>query len=170
MYIDLSNVHYLSKLDANPIPLRVLEEKECEFRAVDGLLQIKNKEDDILLESMQDNVVYPLQQPKLPTRNRPYQSIIKEYQTVKPATKEKWHRRLGYVNNINLAKMPKMATGISFLNNDTNTEPDYWEECTLGKQHKVYGKEPGIDTKDKPGVCLNADLFIRRNRFPGVEG
>ena len=38
IFIQLSNVHYLPELDANLISLDVLEEKECEFHAVNGLL------------------------------------------------------------------------------------------------------------------------------------
>ena len=69
MHIELNNVHYLPELNANLISLGVLEEKKCEFRAVDGLLQIKNKKDDIVLESIRDNAVYLLQQSKLPAQN-----------------------------------------------------------------------------------------------------
>ncbi len=170
MHIELSNVHYLPKLDANLISLGILEEKRCEFRALDGLLQIKDKEDDIVLESIRDNAVYPLQKPKLPARNGPCQAITKAYRTAKPATKEKWYKRLGHVNNNDLAQMPKMATGIPFLKNDTNTEPDFWEACTLGKQNKVYSKEPPIATTNKPGVHLHADLFGGGNTLPGVGG
>lgn len=60
MLIQLSNVHYLPKLDANLISLDVLEGKGCEFRAVNDLLQIKDKDNDIVLESIRDNSVYPL--------------------------------------------------------------------------------------------------------------
>ena len=48
MQIELSNVHYLPELDANLISFGVLEEKGWAFRAVNGLLQIKDKEDDIV--------------------------------------------------------------------------------------------------------------------------
>lgn len=170
MHIELSNVHYLPELDANLISLGILVEKGGEFRAVDGLLQIKDKEDDIVLESIRDNTVYPLRQPKLSARNGPCQTMTKAYRTAKPATKEKWHKRLGHVNNNDLAKMPKMATGISFLKDSTNMEPDFCEACTLGKLHKVHSKEPPIDTTDEPGVRLHADLFGGRNILPGVGG
>ena len=150
MNIELSNVDYLPELDANLISLGVLEEKRCEFRAVDSLLQIKNKQEDIMLESIRSNAVYLLQQPKLPARNEPCQTITKAYRTAKPAIKEKWHKRLGHVNHNDLAEMPKIATGISFLKDNTNTEPDFYEACTLGKQHKVYSRGPPIDTTDKP--------------------
>ncbi len=74
------------------------------------------------------------------------------------------------MNNNNLAKMPKMATGISFLKDDTNTEPDFYEECSLGKQNKVRSKEPPIHTTDKPGVRLHSDLFGGRNILPDIGG
>ncbi len=63
-----------------------------------------------------------------------------------------------------------MATGISFLKDDTNTEPVFCKACTLGKQHKVHSKEPPINTTDKPGVRLHADLFGGGNTLPGVGG
>lgn len=89
--IELSNVHYLPELDANLISLGVLEEKRCEFRAINDLLQIKDKDDDIVMESIRDNGVYPLWQPKLPARTRPNHIIRKAYKVTKPTTKEKWH-------------------------------------------------------------------------------
>ena len=61
-----------------------------------------------------------------------------------------------------------MANGISFLKDDTNTEPDFCRAYALGKQHKVYSKEPIIDITDKLGVRLNADLFGGGNTLPGV--
>ena len=169
MQIELSNVHYLPELDANLISLGVLEQKGCAFRAVNGLLQIKDKEDDIVLESIRENTVYPLRQPKLLARHRPCQTMIKAFKTSKPATKEKWHKRLGHVNNNDLANMPSMATGISFLK-DNKTEPEFCEACTLGKQHKVHSKEPPIDTTSEPGIRLHADLFGGGNTLPGVGG
>ncbi len=170
MHIELSNVHYLPELDTNLISLEVLEEKRCEFRAVDELLQIKDKKDDIILKSIRDNAVYPLHQLKLQAQNRLCQNITKTNQIAKPATKEKGHKGLANVNNKDLAKMPKIATGISFLKDDTNTEPDFCKACTLGKQNKVNSKESPIDTRDKPGVRLYADLFDGENTLPGVRG
>lgn len=64
MHIKPSNIYYLSNLDANLILLGILEEKRCEFQSVDGLLQIEDKEDNIMLESIRDDTMYPLQQPK----------------------------------------------------------------------------------------------------------
>ncbi len=64
--------------------------------------------------------------------------------------------------------MPKMTTKISFLKDDTNTEPGFCEAYTLGKQHKVYSKEPPTDTTDKPRVRLHADFFGGGNILPGV--
>ena len=58
--IELSNVYYLPKLDTNLISLGVLDEKRCEFRTTNGLLPIKDKEDEIVIESIRDNGVYPL--------------------------------------------------------------------------------------------------------------
>ena len=62
-----------------------------------------------------------------------------------------------------------MATGISFVK-DSTTESEFCEACTLDKQHKVYSKEPAIDTTDKPGACINADLFGGGNTLLGVGG
>ena len=50
--IELSNIYYLPELDANLISLGVFEEKRYEFRTINSLLQIKNKEDDIVMESI----------------------------------------------------------------------------------------------------------------------
>ena len=66
--------------------------------------------------------------------------------------------------------MPKTGTGISFLKNNINTEPDFCEAYTLGKQHKLHSKEPPIDTTEKLGVRLHADLFGRENTLPGIRG
>lgn len=67
--------------------------------------------------------------------------------------------------------MPEMATGISFVKDSTSTtEPEFCEACTLGKQYKMHSKEPPIDTTDKPGVRIHADLFGGRNKLPGVGG
>lgn len=63
--IELSNVYYLPKLDANLISLGVLEEKGCEFCTVKGLLQIKDKENNSVMKSIRDNGVYPLRQTRL---------------------------------------------------------------------------------------------------------
>lgn len=60
MLIQLSNVHHLPELDANLISLGVPEKKICEFRAVNGLLQIKYTDNNIVLESIRDNSVYLL--------------------------------------------------------------------------------------------------------------
>ena len=64
--IKLSNIHFLPKMDANLILFEVLEEKGCEFCIVNGFLQIKDKKNNIVMESIKDNGVYPLWQPKLP--------------------------------------------------------------------------------------------------------
>ena len=170
MLIQLSNVHYLPELDANLISLGVLEGKGCEFRAVNGLLQIKDKDNDIVLESIRDNSVYPLLQPRLRNQNGPSQTMSKAYKTVKPTTKETWHQRLGHVNNNDLAKMPKLATGILFSKDNANKDLNFCEACTLGKQHKVHSKEPPVDTTDKPGVRLHADLFAGGNTLLGITG
>lgn len=63
--IELSNIYYLPKLDANLILLGVLEEKRYEFRTVNSLLQIKDKEDNIIMESIKNNNVYPFWQCRL---------------------------------------------------------------------------------------------------------
>lgn len=42
-----------------------------------------------MLESIRDNTMYLLQQPKLLAQNRLYQTMTKIYQTIKPAIKEK---------------------------------------------------------------------------------
>lgn len=113
---------------------------EFEFRAVNRLLQIKDKDNDIVMKSIRDNTVCPLWQPKLAARNRP------NFTTTKPATKKKWHERLGHVNNNGLAKMPEMATGVSFLKDSTSTtEAEFCEAYNLAKQHQVYSKERPID-------------------------
>ncbi len=168
MYIELSNVHYLPKLDANLISLKELEEKMCDFGAKDDLLQIKNKKDDILLESIKDNSVNRLQQPKRPAWNGSCHTITKACQTAKPATNKNWYKRLDHVNNDDRAKIPQIANGISFLTYDINTEPDFCKASALGKQHKVNNEESIIDTKDKLGVRLHANLFGGGNTFPGV--
>lgn len=65
IYIKLINVHYLLKLDANLILFGVFKEKKCKFWAVDGLLQIKDKKNNIVLNLIGNNSVNPFQQPKL---------------------------------------------------------------------------------------------------------
>lgn len=166
--IKLSNVHYLSELDANLILFGVLEEKGYAFCVVNGFLQIKDKEDNIVLESIRENTVYPLRQTKLPARNRPYQMMIKEYKTSKPATKKKWHKRVRHVNNNNLANIPKMTTRISFLK-DNKTEPEFCEAYILGKQHKMHSKEPPIDIISEFGIRLHADFFVGGYILPVVR-
>ena len=58
--IELSNVHYLPELNTNLISLGVLEENGCEFHTINSFLQIKDKDDDIVMKSIRDNSVYPL--------------------------------------------------------------------------------------------------------------
>ena len=58
--IELSNIHYSPELNANLISLRVLKENGCEFHTINGFLQIKDKDDDIVMKSIQDNGVYLL--------------------------------------------------------------------------------------------------------------
>ena len=69
LLIHLSNVHYLPDLDANLISLDVLKGKGCKFRVVNSLLQIKDKDNDIVLKSIRDNHVYSLLQPRLRNQN-----------------------------------------------------------------------------------------------------
>ena len=121
------------------------------------------------MESIKDNGVYPLWQPRLLVWNKPYYTITRVYKTTKPASKEKWHQRLGHVNHNNFAKMLKLATRISFVK-DSITEPEFCEACTLGKQHKVHSKEPPIDTTDEPRARIHADLFGGGNTLPGIGG
>lgn len=93
--------------------------------------------------------------------------MTKAYKTTKPATKEKGHKRLGYVNNNGLDKMIKMATRISFLKGNSNTELEFCEACTLGKLHKLHSKEPPIEIiTDEPGIRLY--FFRGRNTLPGI--
>lgn len=158
-------------MDANLISLGVLEEKGCEFRAMNGLLQIKDKEDDIVMEPIRDNGVYPLWQLRLPARNRPNNTIRRAPQTIKPTIKEKWHQRLGHFNYNDLAKIPEMATGISFIKNTFCTiEPESCKACTLDEQHKGHSTEPPIDTITEPGVRIYADLFGGGKILPAVGG
>lgn len=77
IYIELSNIHYLSELNVNLILLKVLEEKECEFCIIDGFLKIKDKEDDIMLKSIGDNNLYLFQQPKFLASNGPCKTMTK---------------------------------------------------------------------------------------------
>lgn len=48
IYIKLSNVYYLHKLDINLILFKIFKEKMCEFWAINDLLKIKNKKKDII--------------------------------------------------------------------------------------------------------------------------
>lgn len=112
--IELSIVYYLPELDANVISLRILEEKKCELRTMNSLLQIKDKESEIVMKFIQDKGVYPLWEPVLSARNRSNSTIKGAYKNSKSVTKKKFHQRLGHVNYNNLAKMPEMAIGISF--------------------------------------------------------
>lgn len=67
--------------------------------------------------------------------------------------------------------MPEMATRISFMKESTSiTKPEFCEACTLEKQHKVYSKEPPIDTTNKPEVRIYANLFGVENTLPSVGG
>lgn len=122
---------------------------------MNGLLEIKDKENDIFMECIRDNSVYPPRQLRLPARNGPNHIIKRAYKTNKPIPKEKWHQKLGHVNFNDLAKMPELATGISFIKRSFSTmEPKFCEACTLGKQHKVHSTEPPIDTTTEPGVRI----------------
>ena len=114
------------------------------------------------MEFIRDNGTYPLRHPRLPVWKKHNYIITRAYKTTKPASKEKWHQRLGHVNHNNLAKMPKLATKIFFMK-DFTTKPEFCEACTLGKQHKVHSKEPPIDTTDELGACIYANLFGRGN-------
>ena len=96
--------------------------------------------------------------------------MSKAYKTVKPITKKTWHQRLGHVNSNDLAKIHKLATGIFFSKDNANKDLNFCEACTLGKQHKVHSKESPVDTTDKPGVRLHADLFGGGNTLPGIAG
>ena len=58
--IELSNVPYLPRLNTNLILFGVLEKKRYEFYIVNGLLQIKDKEDNIVMEFLRDNGVNSL--------------------------------------------------------------------------------------------------------------
>lgn len=59
--MELSNVQYLPKLDANLIPLGVFKGKKCEFPDMNSLLQIKNRKNDFVLECIKANTVHLLQ-------------------------------------------------------------------------------------------------------------
>ena len=60
MLIQFSNIHYLPELDTNLISIDVLEGKKYEFCAINGLLQIKDNDNDIVFKSIRDNSMYPL--------------------------------------------------------------------------------------------------------------
>lgn len=60
MQIELSNVYYLFELNTNLISFGVLEEKGYVFHAVNALLQIKDKKNDIVLEFIRENTMYLL--------------------------------------------------------------------------------------------------------------
>lgn len=60
MLIQSSNIYYLLKFDANLISLGVFEVKRYEFQFVNGLLQIKDRDNDIVLKSIRDNNMYLL--------------------------------------------------------------------------------------------------------------
>lgn len=76
---------------------------------------------------------------------------------------------LGYINHNDLVKMSEMITKISYIKDNTSTmKPEFCETCTLGKQYKVYSKEPSIDKTDKPRVCIYTDLFSDKNTLSGI--
>lgn len=56
--IELSNVHSLLKLYTNVISLGLFEEKRYEFCILNSLLQIKDKENNIVIEFFRNNGVY----------------------------------------------------------------------------------------------------------------
>lgn len=58
--IELSNFHYLFILDTNLISFEILKEKRYEFHTINGFLQIKDKEDIIVMESFKNNSIYSL--------------------------------------------------------------------------------------------------------------
>lgn len=64
MLVQLSNIYYLPKLNANLISVSIFKGKKCEFRAVKGLLQIKNRDSNIVFKLIKDNSMYLLLQPK----------------------------------------------------------------------------------------------------------
>lgn len=60
MLIQLSNVYYLPKLNANLISFNILKGKKCQFCTINSLLQLKNKDNNIVLKSIRDNCMYLL--------------------------------------------------------------------------------------------------------------
>lgn len=66
--------------------------------------------------------------------------------------------------------MPKIATKISFLKDNTNIKPDFCEAYTLSKQYKIYSKKPFINTTNESRVCLHIDLFSEKNILPSIRG
>lgn len=58
--------------------------------------------------------------------------------------------------------------GILFSKNNANVKPDFYEACTLGKQHKIYNKKPCVNTTDKSRVRLYLDLFSKGILLLGI--
>lgn len=86
-----------------------------------------------MLKLIKDNSIYPLLQPRFLNQNRSNQSITKIYKIVKSIIKEKWYQKLEHINNNNLTQISKLAIRILFFKYNTNTKPEFYEACTLGK-------------------------------------
>lgn len=136
-YIHLKNVDYCPEFDSNLLSLGVLEAIGFEFQASNGLLNVKDTEGDVVLQSQRDGTVYPLSQPKN-TGTDYSPATVQAYKATKAQSSELWHQRLGHVTHSDLLRVKGMVKGVDF----TDTESEFCESCTLGKQHKFHSTEP----------------------------
>lgn len=82
------------------------------------------------MEFIRDNNMYPLWQPQLLIWHRSNPVIRKVYKTAKPTTKENWYQKLGHINHNDIAKIPEIATEISFMKDSISiTEREFCQAC-----------------------------------------
>ena len=84
---------------------------------------------------------------------------------------ELWHKRTGHVNYKDIAKLPKLTTGVEYTNPTTGaTDHEFCEACTMGKQHKFHSRQPAEHRSEQVRERFHVDTFGGGNTLPAVGG
>ena len=150
--INILNVQYSPELDSKLISLETLEKKGYYFIGRNGQIKLYDKDDSVVLEGTRNNEVYLVNQPGIKLKAN---KTATEFAGKAVSKLELWHRRLAHVNETDLRKLPKLATGID--NTDLGGTATFCQPCAIGEAHRQPSRHL-MTRLTKPGYRLSADL------------
>ena len=159
----LQDVRYMPDISRNLISMGTLEEKGCEFKGSNGLLQVL-KGCTMFMKGVRHKSLYILQaKAKTLTAYTVESSSVVSSDGIIEDTRL-WHSRLGHLGQKGMEILKKR----NCFGKSQVKELGFCEDCVIGKTHKIIFSQAKHVTKDKLDY-IHSDLWGSPNVPPSLS-